>query len=363
MATNYLYQAKDSVTGAIYHWTTATPGVGYPGPNAATETVLLASHPTGDGGSGPTYDVVDAADPGLMPATSGAGFGAVAGLAAGAGSWVVPRDARVYPVGSGYGQYSTITAALAAIAAGAAPSRDDRALILVYPGLYTSTAAYVIPAFVDVVGVSKFSVELYNATTDLFDIQGDNTSFQNFLIRGAAAPSLYAFKCNNKSAIHIRHVDMLNNNFTATQKFLEQIGSTWHILFIEHCVIDSYRLSDYLVLLRDTNSTPRLCDVIVNDVFADTYHLTNYGGEFLVEGCKDVRFGFCVFRGIAVYHTGVYLRRSSGQSGTPEFQMRHSYVEGAVTLYGEANTNYVLLNTDAVGAATAGTRTTRNSSV
>lgn len=46
MAKRYLYQAKDSVTGAVYHWATAskTGSSGYPGPNTATELVRLASH-------------------------------------------------------------------------------------------------------------------------------------------------------------------------------------------------------------------------------------------------------------------------------------------------------------------------------
>ncbi len=46
MSRNYLYQAKDSVTGAVYHWTTLskTGATGYPGPNTATELVRLATH-------------------------------------------------------------------------------------------------------------------------------------------------------------------------------------------------------------------------------------------------------------------------------------------------------------------------------
>jgi hypothetical protein len=328
---------------------------------AVHELIVIVDAITGGGGSA----VVNNVAAGLAPATTSAPFASVLGYTGGAktGAWVVPRDARIYPVGSGYGQYATIHDALAAIAAGTAPSRDDRAQILVYPGLYTSVTPYVIPAFVEVAGVSKFTVELYNTTTDLFDIQGDNVHFTNFLIRGAPAPSLVAFRCNDHSAIHVRYVDMLHNNELSTQKFLVQSGSNWKILFLEHLVIDSWRTTaGYLIQLSNTASAARFCDVIVNDVFADTFHLTDYGGEFLLEGCQDVRFGDCTLRGIAVYHTAVYVKRLSGQTGTPEFLMRNSYCQGAVTLWAEANCSYTLVNSDCVGANTpAGTRTVRNS--
>lgn len=41
----YLMQAVDSVTGALYRWTAVSAdhdGVGYPGPNAPTETAVAA---------------------------------------------------------------------------------------------------------------------------------------------------------------------------------------------------------------------------------------------------------------------------------------------------------------------------------
>lgn len=52
MAKFYTYQAKDSVTGEMYYWTTssATGSTGYPGPNTATEKARIALHGSDGGG-------------------------------------------------------------------------------------------------------------------------------------------------------------------------------------------------------------------------------------------------------------------------------------------------------------------------
>ncbi len=51
----YKLQAKDSVTGDVHHWTSATrDAAGYPGPNAATELAVVAEHSPGGGGGGST---------------------------------------------------------------------------------------------------------------------------------------------------------------------------------------------------------------------------------------------------------------------------------------------------------------------
>ena len=320
--------------------------------------------PQGVSGGSQFYDIVDQDAPGLAPSTAAIDTRSVFGFQGPTkeGTWVIPVSTKTYPVGTGYGMYPTITAAIAAVNLDP-PTRDARAVILIWPGLYVSNAPYVIPSFVDVVGVSKFSCELYNETTNMFEIDGDNVQFTNFLIRGAPTDSIYAFDCNNHSAIHIRYVDMLHNNFLSKQKFLRQVGSTWAILFMEYCIIDSYRLNDYCILLTNQSGTDRLCDVIINEVFCDTFHLTNFGGSFQVQGCKDVRFRYCTIRGNAPWNTGIRLEKPVGFSGIPQIEVRHCYLDGGVPVFGESGTNYYLINTDAIGSTTAGTRTMRNSSV
>lgn len=243
------------------------------------------------------------------------------------------------------------------------PTTHDRALIKISPGFYEMTATLTIPAYVKVLGSGKDVTQLYNATTDLFTIAGNNVFFSDFLIEGAANSSIYAFKCNDYKRIHVRNVDMLSNGGVATQKFLHQLGSTWETLFIEHCVLDSYTLSEYLIYLSDAGKTARNVDVIINDLFSDTYHLTNYGGSVRVKGLKDVRVKNSTIRGAATYNTGVRLEKFNITSGTPEVHVRHSYLTGGVPIYNESGTNVMLINSDAIGATFAGTSTRRNSSI
>jgi hypothetical protein len=273
------------------------------------------------------------------------------------------EDARVVAVGKADWMYQTIQEGVTAAAA-LSPSASSRAVVWINPGYYDMTEGVDVSQYIEIRGVSKHVVQLHNATTDMFRVTGPSVFFNDFLIEGAAAPSLYVFNGNNQDRMHVRNVDMLMNSGASTQKFLKQVGSTWTNMFIEHCVIDSYTTSSYLVLLTNSSGAARMVDCQLNDVSIDTYHLTNYGGGVLIRDCQDVRIGNCrEIRGQATYHTGVRIERQVGTTGTPRVDIRHSYLYGGVPVYGAANTDYWLVNTEAVGAATAGTRTVHNSTV
>jgi hypothetical protein len=270
------------------------------------------------------------------------------------------KDARVVEVGKADWQYQTIAEGVAAAAA-LSPSAGARVAVRITPGYYDMDETIEVPSYVGIIGESKELVQLHNATTDMFKALGPSVFFRDFLIEGAAAPSVYAFDCNNQIRMHVRDVDMLMNGGTSTQKFLKQVGSTWTNLFIEHCNIDSYTTSGYLVLLQNSSTVARMVDVVCNDIFFDAYHLTDYGGSILIRDCTDVRVRNSTIRGAATYNTGIRLERQSGSTGTPELHVRHSFLEGGVPIYGTANTNYNLRNTDAAGSLTDGTRSCRNS--
>lgn len=276
--------------------------------------------------------------------------------------------AKVWNVGKSPGMYATVADAVAAINAFAvAPSASGRYAIMVWPGFYASTAPVTIPSFVGVVGLSKGLVQFSNATTNIFTCS-DNTWFENFLVEGAANAAIYAFEGNNASGVHVRNVDMLNNGGTATQGFIHQTGATWHTWFVERSVQDSFRASGYVNYFANTaGGAARQLDVEINDVFCDTYHLTGYGGGFELISAHDIRFRNCKIRGGdqaggSTHQTGI--RHEAGTAtGTKNIEIFASYLAGGVPIYGEAGTDYTLMNSDAVGSLTAGTRTMRNSSV
>lgn len=271
-------------------------------------------------------------------------------------------SARVFNVGQDSNMYSSVQSAVDAILDDDnAPSATNRAIIKVWPGKYISSEVIIIPSWVGVQGVSKGLVQFQNDTTDLFRCSGNNW-FEDFLVEGSSNSSVYAFDGYNSNAIHIRRVDMLHNGGTSRQKFLKQVGSTWSILFIEDCIIDMYATSGYAVFLHNTGAAARFCDTIINNVFFDAFHLTGFGGSFQIRGCQDVRIRNSTIRGVAVWNTGVRVELG-GVTGTPRVDIRHCYLEGGVPVYGESGTNYLLINTDAIGALTDGTRTLRNSSV
>lgn len=272
---------------------------------------------------------------------------------------------RTWNVGSGEGMYSTIQSAIDAINLDPIPpDASHRCCIFIHPGYYTLTARLDIPAYVGVKGTSKGLVQLYNNTTNMFRPSGNNW-FEDFLVEGAATTSLSVFDGNNASDVHIRRVDMLKNSGNCKQHFITQTGTSWKTWFVEDCIIDWYFTGGspwYLVLFENTSGATRSVDVIMNNIFFDAFHLTDYGHQILVRNASDVRIRNSTIRGSATYHTGVRVE-NSGVSGTPEVHVRHSYLEGGVPVYGQASTNYYLINADAIGALTSGTRTMRNSSV
>jgi hypothetical protein len=273
----------------------------------------------------------------------------------------VADAARVFNVGQGPGMYPSVQAAIDVLNATIPATFDNRAAIMVWPGKYFTSAPVVVPQWTGVKGISKGLTQFQNDTTDMFVCSGNNW-FEDFLIEGSANPAIWAFQGNNANSIHIRNVDMLHNGFISQQGFLRQVGATWAILFCEHCIIDSYKLTSYTNFLHNTAAAARFCDVVYDDIFFDTFHLTSSGGSFLLRGVQDVRIRNSTVRGVAVHTTGARLEKG-GVTGTPDLSIRHSYFAGGVPVFGEAGTHYNLINADAVGALTSGTRTLRNSSV
>jgi len=283
--------------------------------------------------------------------------------------------ARVFNVGQQAGMYASVADAVTAINALAVPpSATNRCVIKVWPGKYTSTASVTIPSWCGVQGVSKGLTQFQNDTTSIFTCS-DHVWFEDFLVEGSATAALFAIEGNNASHVHIRRVDMLNNGGTARQKFFHNSGATWITLFIEDCIID-YRglgeatgLTDYAIILENTGTAARFIDTEIQNLFSDSFALTNFGGSIHLFNVQDIRIRNSQIRGVATFTTGVRHIRPAGKTGTPLLEVHNSFLGGAagtaggVPIYGGANTNTILTNTDAVGALFDGTKTLRNSSI
>jgi len=275
---------------------------------------------------------------------------------------------RTWHVGQSSWMYASVTDAIAAINADAiAPSATNRSIIKVWPGKYTSTAAYVVPSWTTVEGCGRGNTQFQNDTTDLFQVGGDNVWFQDFLVEGSPTVGLYAFDCNDKSAVHLNHVDMFDNGGTARQFFLKQEGANWTVLKFDHCDVDYNGLTGYACRIYNTSGAARIVDCWVKDCFFDAFALTSGGGCFDLSKLRDIRFWHDVIRGTnapgsaTFFHTGIRVRNGSSTGITCE--IAHCVMCGAergsggVAAFGDASTTIFCDGSVVRGIATSGTLT------
>lgn len=257
--------------------------------------------------------------------------------------------------------YSTLQAAIDAISG--TPAWRSAETILVGPGHYTMTARVDVPEWVNIIGSGRGVTNFENNTTDMFRPLGWN-HFEGFRIEGATNKDLWAFDCNNATAVHVRNVEMVNNGTNARGRFLKQNGATWSILQLDNILIDYYGQGDatdtvdYPIWLENTSGAARNVDCWFHGVWNDSYQLTDYGGSVLIQNCSDVRMHYSWFRGAATYNTGVYFARTSGVTGTPTIYMNNCFHDGAVPTYNTANTTILKFGCRTTGQITDGTVTT-----
>ncbi|CAB4155027.1 hypothetical protein UFOVP650_65 [uncultured Caudovirales phage] len=323
---------------------------------------VIALEAAGTGGGG-SYDVVSASADGLAPETAAAPFGSVLGFDDdGNGIWGAPNE-RVFQVGSGYGMYSTIQAAIDAINLDPPSSNDERALILIWPGNYVSTTPYIFPQYTSVRGVNRTEVTLENSTTHLVRLKSD-VEITNLTIKGVNNDSISAFDNNGEGTqrVTLRAITMAGATH-CLQKFATMSGTVWEGLLIKDVLVFSTRVSGYTCEFNAAAN--RATSVYIEDTQMDNYLLTGTGGCLRYIAGWGNRIVRCRLRGDSWFE-GIALE-NGGQAGT-DLRIYHSYLGndgfgGASTkgVVAQSSTTYTLINTDAEGSTTAGTRTCRNS--
>ncbi len=282
-------------------------------------------------------------------------------LGGGSGS-STPTDwasARVYHVGQSAWMYATIQDAVTAInSASPAPSVNNRVVIMVWPGKYTTTASVTVPSYVGIVGVSRGMVQLQNNTTNMFICSGNNW-FENFTVESGTLSTVYAFDGNDKSDLHFDNVGMSVLNGTPAQKFLLQSGATWTRLFLNLCEINYNASSGYAILLKNTAAASRSVYVDITHCYANNSGMSSgAGGSFQIQGCSEVRFMDCTIRGSG--SIGISLE-VGGVTGTPYCTVRNSYLTCWTPITNQASTQVVINNTQAFGCEINGLFTISNS--
>jgi hypothetical protein len=311
----------------------------------------------------------------LPVGTAGQVLTVVAGVpawAASGGGGFAP--ANTYFVGLSGCPYTTIAAAIAAINGGAAPTESTQAVIFIYPGLYTMTSVITVPQWVSVVGVqSNFPVILQNNTTDIFTCAGFN-QFENLTIAQGSAINTWVFNVGNNSDVNIMRCAMWPTLGTAgsyNQGFLFASGANWARLSAKNCTINNgmtnnntggwFGGSQYCVVLINTSAAVRFCDAWFQECFFDCYQLTAFGGGFQLLNVQDVRIERCTLRGANTWNTSIRCTYVAGVTGTPQVEVRHCYTTGGVSVFNDANTNIIIINSDCSGWASSGTSTIHNS--
>jgi hypothetical protein len=219
----------------------------------------------------------------------------------------IGASTREVHVGNVPNAYPTMEAALAAVAAlSPPPSSTLPVAIIVHAGTYSpASAAWQIPSYVSVVGVSGSTTTFLSATYDLFSVQGDSVFFGNFHISGQNNPALAAFRLNGHSYVNIDNVGMWNGG-SSSQKFVAQTGSTWTQHSITNCFYDSGVTTSYVCEFLNTSGSPRFCDVEIDAMFGDTWSAGASGGGFYLSNVQDVRFKNSKIR-TAAGSTGIRL--------------------------------------------------------
>jgi len=274
---------------------------------------------------------------------------------------------HVSPSGAGY---TTIPDAIAAINADGGWSSDVRPVVIIHPGTYTMTSAITVPRWCTVKGIDKNSVRLKNNTTNMFTMS-NNTWLQDFLIEGENNSTLWNIEANDSSDVHVRRVDQLDNGGLNQHGFFVAEGSSFRTIFIEDCIVNSYRTSGRSIIrFWNTGAAARAVDAVVNNVFLDAFQLSNFMTGVQNIGCTDLRIRNSTIRGQGQFMTGVRTELN-GVTGTPETEVRHcflgggpgdqGYGGGATALFCEAGTRELVYNSFAPSVASAGTRVTFNS--
>lgn len=271
--------------------------------------------------------------------------------------------ARVWHVGSGAGMYASIQLAVDAInTSPTPPSSTNRCVVLVWPGWYTMSTPVVVPSYVTIKGIDRRNTILENATTEMFTVGGDHVGFVEFGVNGSSDEFLPVIQGNDKSNVYLYNLDLMGDD--NRQRLLRQVGNNWTECWIRNCVVVTTRTQDWSVYLGTNDTTVRTLNAYVEYCkHINSYSNPTGGGLLNVRGLRTVRCNSLYVVGQGVNHIGLNIDRSGQSSGTAEMIISNSYVEGGVAVRGEANTNYTLTNTDAVGATTAGSRVLRNSSV
>jgi hypothetical protein len=336
----------------------------------AASTVFAG--PASGSAAAPTFRAMVPAD---LPVATTSALGAVkpdgttitvsGGIISSAGGVTYPYS-NVYAVGTGTGMYTSIQAAITAINGGTAPTESSQAVVLIYPGQYTMTAAITVPQWVSIVAVAEnFPVLLINNTTDVFVCSGYNQFVGLTVLQGTAA-NTWAFNVGNTTDVNVLRCAMYSPGSSVGQGFISANGAAWVRISARGCTVNSGMTNNngntnYIVSLTNTSTNVRFCDSWFEECFFDSYSLTNYGGGFNFINVQDVRVERSTIRGAATYNTSIRCTRVAGITGTPQVEVRNCYCAGGTAIYNDASTTINVLNTDAAGSVFAGASTLHNS--
>lgn len=261
-----------------------------------------------------------------------------------------------YHVGPGQ-TYSTVQDAIADVNL-TPPTAADRAVVVVHPGQYDSTAFGTIdlPTYTSVTGAyaSHDAVQLVNDTAPLFRCTGDYVGIHNLTVYLPAATDEYAILGNNQSRIRIENVKAWSTGATKKGRFFKQSGSTWVNVALTDCVVNALTTTsgglasdEGIVFFENTSASPRWVDVWLSKNFWDCHSFTAQGNVLAVYKCDDVR----------VMHSELRAQGSTGRAALVTSQARvrfnHCHLEGkSASVYtgsGGGNSTSEFYNTEARG--------------
>lgn len=241
----------------------------------------------------------------------------------------------IFNVGPGQ-TYADIQSAVADVnLLSPAQSALDRAVIVVHPGHYDSTAFGTIdvPAYTSISAAvpSHDATTLVNDTAPLFRCVGDYTGFHGLTIYLPADTDEYAILGNNQSKIRIESVKAWSTGSTKQGRFFKQSGSSWVNLAISDTVINALTTTsgglsseEGVVFLENTSGSSRWVDAWMQKNFWDCHSFTASGNVLAVYKCDDVRVMHSEIRSITSGTHG----RAALVTSQARVRFNHCHLEG-----------------------------------
>lgn len=172
---------------------------------------------------------------------------------------------------------------------------NDNACVFFPTGKYHTTSTIKLNDGNRIVGEGRNCVEFIDSfSTGTFQL-ANNVFIENLNFETDNNADGFALVGNNLFAVNINHVDSLGGYFRNTKsKFIKMTGD-WRTLLMNDCIIDCGTETGYAIELISNGDDSLNKDLVMRDVFVDTWYATT-GGSIKLDSMFGGTMQNCIVR-------------------------------------------------------------------